>query len=511
MIVVELQAAIDAAGTIQTFYLSTDGYTTTPSDTPANMFFDPRLKDPASIGISAFGDGRTGGATKLESGEIVIENVDGDLDGWLNYSFDGRPVVIRVGNAGDAYPSSFKTILSGTAESLDAGWSKLVVVLKDKQWYLDRPLLTTTYLGNNSLPNGLEGVSDIIGKVKPRVYGKVFNITPVLVNTSKLTYQVSDGIINDISAVYDRGLSLTKGTNHATSTLLQASTVTGGTYETCFAEGYFRLGSTPAGEVTADVLQGSSAANRTAAQILNSVALSAGLSAGEISSSDVTALDTATSAVLGVYVNDESTSQSVMDSIAQSVSAWFGFDSLGVLRMGRLLTPTTSEVLALDQYDIEENIERRAAKDTGIPAYRVTVDHTKMFTVQTSDFAGAVSIPTRAIISQEYRTSKAEDLSILTQWKSSEPLQFTTLLTSSTDADTEAARLLAIYKVKRDVFDVPLNLKLFTEGNAGNQLKILDVVKMTLNRFGMNSGRYFRLIGYRIELKTETCILTLWG
>ena len=513
MIVVEMQAATDAAGTLQTFYLSSDGYSTSLTDTPPNTFLNPVLIDPATIGISAFSDGRTGGATKLESGEIVLANADGALDSWSNYSFDGRPVIIRSGTRGGAYPASFLTVMTGTVEDVTHDWRKVVIRLRDKQFYLDKPALTVAYAGNNSLPNGLEGTpNDVGGKLKPKVYGKVFNIEPAFVNTSKLTYQVHQGIISDITAVYDRGLALTKGADYATSALLQAATPAASTYITCFAEGYFRLGSSPAGMITCDVVQGATAADRTAAQILKKFATDAGLTSGEISSGDITALDTDTSAVVGIYLNaEETTFSAAMDEIAASVGAWYGFDALGVLRMGRLTAPTTSAVTTLTTVEIQEGIERRAPNDTNIPSWRSVVNHSKIYAVQDSDLAGAVTDVRKAYLSNQYRTSKSEDATIKTQWLLSDQITYDTLLTSSSDADTEATRRLNLYKVKRDVFDVPVNLSVYLSGNGGNQLKMLDVIQMTINRFGCDAGRYFRLIGYRIELKTETVILTIWG
>lgn len=513
MIVVELQAAIDAAGTVSTFYLSTERFTTSPTDTPANISFEDILIDAGSIGINAFSNGRTGGATKLEVGEIKLSNPDGVFDSWSNYSFDGRSITIRSGSPDGDYPTDFATVLSGTSDGIELNWNTVIVRLKDKQFYFDKPVLSTVFAGNNSLPNGLEGTSnDVGGKLKPRTIGKVFNVSPPLVNTSKLTYQVNQGTVNDISAVYDRGLALTKGADYATSALLQAASPAASTYITCFAEGYFRLGSSPAGQVTADVLQGATGADRTVAQILKQLALDSGLSSGEISSSDVTALDSANSNVVGLWLNDQDTSfGSVMDEIAGSIGAWYGFDSLGVLRMGRLLTPAGTPTITMYDYQIQDKIERNTPKDTSIPTYRVNVSHTKLFTVQSSDLAGAVTDATRALLATEYRLEKSEDTSILTQWKQSVPISYQTLLTSSSDASTEAARLLALYKVRRDVFTLPITLEEFSTGNAGNALQILDVVRVVLPRFGMDSGRDFRLIGYSIDMQEETCILTLWG
>ena len=147
--------------------------------------------------------------------------------------------------------------------------------LKDKQQIFTLPALAVRYAGSNVLPDGLEGTStDLKGKVKPRTFGAVFNVPPPLANTAKLTYEV--GPCQSISSVYDRGLALTPGADFATSALLQAASPAVSTYITCLAEGYFRLGSTPAGQITADVAQGATAANQTVGQIIKQLALNAG-------------------------------------------------------------------------------------------------------------------------------------------------------------------------------------------------------------------------------------------
>jgi hypothetical protein len=182
MILIELVAAIDAVGTVATFCLSDSKFVTTPADTPPNVAFLDALMNPGSIGLHAYSDGKTtGGTTKLETGEIVIANIDGEFDDWLNYSFDGRPVTIRTGTGG-AYPGAFQTLFVGTVESIEADWGQITVRLRDKQYLFSQPALVTRYAGANVLPLGFEGApTDIMGKVKPRCYGTVFNVPAVQV------------------------------------------------------------------------------------------------------------------------------------------------------------------------------------------------------------------------------------------------------------------------------------------------------------------------------------------
>jgi hypothetical protein len=508
VLLITLTAAIDSAGTQQNFYVSTDRFVTSPSDTPANTAFDPRVIQPGSIGFHVYSDGRTGGQSKLELGEIILANADGELDAWANYSFDGRAVVIRGGETG-VYPSAFPAVLTATVESIDLTWDRAIIRLRDKQWMLRLPALTTTYAGNNSMPNGLEGTpDDLKGKVKPKVYGKVLNVSPPCVNTSKLTYQVNSGAVASIDAVYDNGVALTPGTNHANSAALQAAAVTASTFDTCIAEGYFRLGTSPVGEITVDVTQGAAASNRTVAQIIKQLALDAGVASGDISSTDVTNLDTDNSSVVGIWINDGSTTFSAaMDMVASSIGAWYGFDAAGSLRMGRLTSPSGSPVATLYDYDIYDNIERRAARDSGVPIWKVTVNHSKIWTTQASGIAASVTAARRAYLAEEYRGSTSTDATVKTQWLLAGTLEVDGLLTSTANADTESSRLLTLFKVRRDIFDVTVNLDVVTS----NSLKMMDVVRVELDRFGMGSGKDFRIIGMAYDLERSSVRLSLWG
>jgi hypothetical protein len=506
MILIELTAAVDAAGTLTTFYVSEGGFVTGPSDTPAHTAFLPVVLDPGSIGIHAYGDGRTGGATRLEIGEIVLANADGALDEWVNYSFDGRPVTIRSGVSG-AYPSSFPAVLVATADGIEADMSQIVIRLRDKQYLFEKPVLAARYAGNNALPAGLEGTaSDIKGRAKPKAYGKVMNASPPCVNTSRLEFEV--GICNSVDAVYDRGATMTAGAAYASQSDMETTAPTASNFRAWAAGGYFRLGSSPVGQITADITQGAAAGNRTVAQILKRLALDAGLASGEISIGDVTALDAANSNVVGIWLDNESvTFKTAMDEVAASIGAYYGLDAAGVLRMGRLATPSGPPVVTLYDYDIGNRIERRPPRDNGIPVWRVTVKHTRVWTPQPTDLAGSVAAATRAYLAEEWRSETAEDASIKTQWLLAGEMTVETLLTSSADAAAEAVRLLALYKVRRDIFEVTVPIDIVTD----NSLKFMDVVELQLDRFGMDAGKSFRLIGMAPLLARAQVTLTLWG
>lgn len=507
MILMNLEAGVDAIGTVSKFYVSTHAFCTSPVDSPSNTAFVPALIDPGFLGVHAYSDGRTGGATKLETGEAILANGDGQFDAWLNFSFDGRPVTIRSGSSGP-YPGAFPIVLTGTVESIEATRDTLIIRLRDLQYVFTRPALSNRYAGTNALPNGLEGTpDDLKGKAKPKAYGAVFNVAAPCVNTQKLTYQVNDGGVADIPAVYDRAGVITKGADYATSALLQAAAPAAGTYITCFAEGFFRLGIAAGGLVTADVIQGATAADRTVAQILKRIALDAGVAVGSISAADIAALDAMSAAVVGVWVEDSQSFQQVMDSVAISIGAWYGFDGASVFRMGRLTAPAGVPVLSLGIDEVGNEFERRPARDNGIPVWRATVNHTKIWSVQPTDVVGSVTAARRIYLANEYRSAVSEDPTVKTQYLLASTLEVDTLLTTSADATAEVARQSGLNKTRRDIFEVPVHVDVL----AGVSLNFMDVISLTMPRFGLDAGKLFRLIGRRIELANSRVILTLWG
>lgn len=508
MIAVEITGA-DPTGALRKYYFSDNGFSTSPSDTPANISFVDRLVECGRLGINAYSDGRTGGGTKLEIGQTVIANNDGEYDELLNYSFDGREIVIRKSQDDRApYPGGFQVVMRGTMRSLQADFDKLTFELRDKLFMFDKQLLTTTYAGTNLLPLGVEGTTqDVKGKIKPIVFGRVFNIEPPQVNTSKLTYQVSTNAVT-INAVYDRGVVITPGADYATVALLEAASPAPSTFITCKALGFFRLGTIPVGTVTADVTQGATVADRTVAQLMRQVALQGGLAASDINSSDVAALDASNSAEAGIYINDNAKTTDVLDKLAQSVTGWYSFDQTGQLRMGRLTAPTGTPVATIVEDDMYKNgMQRRTPKDQGLPVWKVKLKYGVNYTKQTTDLAGSVGTVRRAYLSLEERTAEASDPAIKDLWLLSEPLEVETVLINEADAQAEAARLLALHKVRREIYDIPVDIDAYMQYSV----KLMDLVRIVHPRFGMSQGRLFRLIGYRIELGKNRVILVVWG
>jgi hypothetical protein len=328
--------------TVNTYRLCTGtGFTSTPTDSPPNVFSEPRIIQPGLFRQSMYAQGTTSGASSGANGETVLLNGDGGLDNLMDLGFDGQRYVLKEGYVGTAL-SQFATVITGAIEQAEFSWDRLSLRLKDRTMEMNVPVQDQMYAGSNSLPDGLDGTIEIKGKIKPILLGQCNNITPVCINTAKLLYQLNQGAVFSIPKVCDNGVELTLGVDYATSTLLEdsayfypytditfalgmgtgfsgltvdalkgcwlwvdgiqtvhyvksntATTVTlevltydhaladisfygsgpgEATYDTCLAEGLFRLGSMPAGQITCDAIQGDTVAKRTVAQIVKYLA-----------------------------------------------------------------------------------------------------------------------------------------------------------------------------------------------------------------------------------------------
>lgn len=496
---VEIKGYDPATSTEKTLRYSDAGYTTKPTDTPADAWYASRVKKTALMQRSCFSQGTTSGKSSTGFGLIDLVNNDGGLDSVIDYGFDGREIRQLTVEDGAAY-STATVDITGTMEQPQYTINIMSMKIRDRQAELDTKIQATLYAGNNSLPSGLEGVAgDLKKKPKPITYGVVYNAAPVCVNTSRLIYQVNDGAISTVDAVYDKGAPLTKGSDYTSQSDMETNSPAASNFRVWPAGGYFRLGTSPAGQVTADITQGAAASNRTVAQICKSIVIDrGGIASGDITSADITALDTADSSVVGIYIDSETNISNVLDALCATVGAWWGFDKLGKFRLQRLEAPSGTPETVYDDINIKK-IDYTT--DAPIPAWQVNLKYKKFYTTQSSDIAGSVTDARRSELAKDFRSVSAEDTSVKTKHKLSKPLDFETLYTVEANASTEATRRLNLYKVRRDI------VKITVEGDIRD---LGAVVQLKINRFGYDAGKLFRVIG-RADAGSNKADLTLWG
>lgn len=509
---VELTGYTDAS-TSTVYRYSTGAYITKRTDTPAEVLYEDCVIDPGSISRQMYAGGGSGVTDNPRSevgyGAITLANIDGHLDAIFDspaISFRERQVrVLRV--QPEAAYSTAVLILSAVISQIEAGFEKVTIGIKDRLYELASPHITTLYAGTNALPAGVEGVADLAGKPKPLVMGKVFSIEPPCVNTSRLIYQVSTAAITS-GSVYDGGVALTAGAAYASQADMETTAPAAGQVRWWLAGGMFRLGSSPAFRVTADVVADSSASS-TAAQILQRLALARGISSGDISAADVAAMDVLNSAVCGIYIDTQADTLELMDQIARSIGAGYGFDRTGVLRMWRFDAPSGSPLAVLADWNV--GAVDRVANGEDIPTTTINLRYARYYTQQSAtELAGAVTDAAVSDLAQEWRVSSYTGTLSPNPHKRTQTLQRDTLLTAKADADTEAARVYGITSVVRRTHKCS---NVFLDDAALLVLDLNTVIALRWPRYGFDntSGTLRRVIAITYFYAANRADLTVWG
>lgn len=265
---------------------------------------------------------------------------------------------------------------------------------------------------------------------------------------------------------------------------------------------YIRLGSPPAGLVTADVTEGATTAARTAAALFEAVLTRAGYTSSDWVAADLTALDTADNSELGLYIDSETSVIQALDQIAATVGAWWGVDTDGKFRIQQFTAPSGTPVLALAVNDIV-TIERMPSVR---PSYSTKLQYARYYAPQDRDVAFGVTDARRADIAREWREVIDTDATIKTAHLLAVETTEPTLYQVRADALAEAQRRQALREVKRDRFDVLCELNEETEA-----VDVGDVVTVTHPRFGLSAGVDFRVVSVEPQRATKRLRLGLWG
>lgn len=489
---------------------SQTGYTTKPSDTPANTLYRGVLRDPGGFEASLWGDRRTLGMGDIGQATLELLNNDGALDGLIDDGIDGRTIVVkRLANVNAAL-STAVVVLRGTGQAIDSddAMSMLRVIMYDRKLELDKPLQENRYTGETT-GGGLsghlaDGTPDMKDRLKPLVFGVVFNITPITVNPYDLIYQVNDGAVESI-VVMDGRVLLTLKQDYATVALLQAATIAPGKYGTCLAEGLFRLGCPHYYPLTANVTEHTdNSASKVVERMLTKIGLTGGDNIDATSFSD---FDTLCPQETGIYLDADQKANDAVAAILASVGGYIVPLPTGPFAVGRgpdIGTPAWE----LDANNIEQTISLVANPDTDqhLPAYLITLKHTKNYTVQKGEqVCAGTTAALKSFAELPFREIKKEDSAVQTQYLLSQEMIIETLLVDDGDADAEADRRAALYGTYRFCVIVPVDTA------DADDMVLGTTGTVTLDRFGWGVGMDLVLIQRKDNFGSGQTILTLWG
>lgn len=475
VLLAEVQAYVTGTGVV-TRYLATRGYVSTPADTPASTTYlgiimaVPQFR--ARMG-NAFGQAAASGW-----GDLVLGNIDGEFDAWLDDGWDGRAVTLYFGDA--SWPKSdFRAVLTGLIADIAApSRDRLALKLRDKLDALNVPLQKTLVGGSTANAN----------QPKPVALGACFNAPPPCDDTATHRYLVHDAAVNDVTDVRDNGVS-----------------VGGGGYTKDNANGRFTLAAAPAGQVTCDV-QGAkpSAYLVKCADLVEHVAKTyTAIVAGDIDSTNFSAFNTTCAQTLGLWVGDRANARDVVARLAGAVGADLVTSRAGLLQLVRLAAPSGTADLTLGVGDIVQRGVRLLRRYVPIQTYRL--GYKQNHAIQREGLAAGVSEANREAYGAPYLVATDTNAGVTTKYLLAEnPDMVPSVLTDATEAATEADRRATLWSVVRHVWEVQC-------WTAPFQLQLGDIVDVTHPRFGMSGTLKTVLVGLTESPTRRRCTLELFA
>ena len=476
--------------------LSDKGFTSKLTDSDPDRNWLGRVNNPLQFDTSIFSGGTFGNSSQSYGG-IEIINPDGELDRFFDYHWSGRNVQVKVGGMDFSY-DSFSTVLNGTVSAIEGDDTRILLTLRDNRARTDKPIVAPVYPGTG----GLDGDPALEGVSKPLAYGVARNIPPTLINYANQIYQVHDGSVLSVDAVYDKGIALISSGDVPN---IMTATVAEGHYVTQLSGGYIRLGSTPAGQITANV-HGDNAGGFAAAltdiilRILKNRLGIYNLTSNDIDEGSFARVKMIVPGAAGLFISGDATGSSIMDALLNPLSAYWSFTRSGLLFAGMAQEP------GMAQEDISHiDISGLRLQDIIPPTWKITVGYAPSVTVQSeNDLAGGVTSDVQAFVTEAFRYVSYENQTTRLKNAQATELTFETALSEKADAQALLNKLAAVYGQKRTVFQVPVYKSIY-------RYFLGDVLTLKYNRYGLDSGKVFMVAGVSDNAQTGQTVLTLWG
>lgn len=443
--------------------------------------FEPRIISPLNITETLFEPGKTGGVLNPKRGTISLSNADGALDYLLGYSWDKKPIslyVMRTDNINIAaeFDDHF-LIFKGLTLGVSASISTIDIVVSDFSTRLDQDFPSATYAGTG----GNEGSANLAGQPKPVVLGQVYNIPPVLVDESNNVYQVHNGAITSVDAVYENGESLTLTTD----------------YTVDLTNGRFTLVSAPTGIITADITNdidsgspslypGTNGAGFIIKHLFENYA-------GMVDGTDFARITFQQSGPVnntehGAYFDTRTTVLDAVSMFANSVGASIFPATVGGLSNGLLSiivpsfpvsNPSTSAADPITDNEIIDIEQLATERYSGVD---VRIGYKKNYR-PLSETELSASPDDRDFVTREWRISSLALLS--TTWGSAyeglRSIDINTTAVSSSDASTIATRFSNFHLRDANVYRVRLKM-------TASYLEIGDAVELRSSRFNLTDS-----------------------
>jgi hypothetical protein len=507
------------------------GYRTRSTDPGGPIPYPPRVQEAFSIDVGVNLD-PTAPAVGAAWGAITLLNNDAKYDpyvtgGWISA---GRPTTILYGDKTpdttrgvyvDPAYSALTPVFGGVAGPWQLTDTALTIPLRDASYWLERPLLRSTYGGGG----GLDGTAALAGTLKPMAVGGsptpftgtggIQNVPPVLVDPVNLIYQINDGFAN-IVLLYEGGYA--GGITFAGDVVdLYAGSTPAGQYRTCTALGCFQLGSTPTRAITCDVAGYLNQHHLLEIAYYVATAL-CGMpnSLVATTSSSIPAIGAVAAATYrggcGFWLgpNDNPTGIELLNRILGPASLVLVPCRDGTLRALNLAAlPGSPTIKATIDYHNAVDIAPLALPATvDPPPYRIRVGYNDNYTQQTSDISPSATQAHKQYMATPGSVAQANSSNISAALaRPNDPVIIRGSIVESTTAAAQtiaaayAAQIVGLWGVRRRLYAISVPF------SVGRTLEFGDVVTVAVPFDDLTGGQNGQIVGYGYKSDGDTITL----
>lgn len=460
----------------RTLRYSTAGFMTSPTDTPANAHYPARVQSPGVL-RQELPQGFFGVAS-VSYGEIVLDNSDGALSELVSYGLDAAEVRVKVVTDQAPGYGTAVTLLTAAADRAMADDRLIRIRLRSPDAALDKP-----YCGRYAGTGGAEGDGSMAGVRKPAHWGGALTqVEPVAVVPANNVYQLSaqpQTVAPSVLSVSIAGVAVTRQTpDYASLADLLATAPTAGQARWYAGSSgvWVRINATVNGVVTCDYT-GPAWEDTRPWDMVRAVALAAGLTSGQMAQAagwDLPTPDNWPGTLFwpsfsprpSLWIADDTSARDVVDRICAQAGAWAGFVGWsGVFsapQWGMATLPSRAGLTEQDKVDrgfTAAQILR--VRPISPPAWDRVLQRFTLRTRRNWRPLLPAEVPTgyAPAMSREWRLSySASDAATLAKHPTAGEAVREWTEASTTTADAEVARRLALFKFARQWFEVDLPL-----------------------------------------------------
>lgn len=428
----------------------------------------------------------------INFGDIEVVNSSGINDAWLGYIWKNRSVKVYYGElplpgASPTLSDSFELVFDGITVDIDSkSRETLNIKIRDKLEKLNTPV-TESLLGNyyqGSIVSEAVYTNQNRNNLKPRVYGEVHNVSPLLTDPTQLEFMVSDGPVERIVEVLDNGVPVSFTTTQASGTPVLPA-------------GSFRLAAPLQGTCTASVqgiaktinVSGQTYTDVYNSSVSNTILTILKLSGKQLEYTeiDATSFSSLGTQACGMYLNSRTNVLAACQELAKSAGLTVSVTRTGKVKLIELTVPSSSTgTTSIDETEMFLNTLRISSKPNIIGA--VKLGYAKNYTVLTGLVTG-IPEEHKDLFAKEYlEVLSKNDTVISTYDLETEPVLEGTYLVNTAETQTVANNKLTLFASPRTLYS-------FTTIAKHLSLEIGSKVTLVSTRFGLSGGKPGIVIG----------------